>query len=334
MKFSNRQRLTVLGALLCATVVAQAQDAASRYPDRPVRLVRLVVPYAAGGGTDIMARQLARKASELLGQPIVVDNKPGAGTVLAANEVAKAAPDGYTLLWGDSATYAVNPHVYKKIAYDPLTSFAPVTTTLRGALVLAVASRLGVNSVGELIAYARAHPNQMSYGTPGNATPHHLAMEAFKIQAGGLTIQHVPYKGEAPALQDLMGGSLDVMFVGGRIAKAQADAGKIKILAFAGARRNTAMPELPTISEAGLPGFASEYWHGIVAPAKTPAAIVNKLNAAFAKSMASAELQAWLKETGAGTEWFASTPAQMQEHIAREHKGAGVLVKAIGLTLD
>lgn len=331
MRLNKRHTLALLCAWLAGSTAALADDAASAYPARPIRLV---VPYAAGGGTDIMARQLARKAGALLGQSIVVDNKPGAGTVLAANEVAKAAPDGYTLLWGDSATYAVNPHVYKKIGYDPLTSFAPVTTTLRGALVLVVTPRLGVQSVRELIAYARQHPNQLSYGTPGNATPHHLAMESFKIQAGGLTIQHAPYKGEAPALQDVMGGSLDLMFVGGRIAKVQADAGKVRILAFAGAHRNQAMAELPTIAEAGLPGFASEYWHGIVAPARTPSAIVGKLNAAFTQAMASAELQAWLKETGAGTEWFASTPAHMQEHIVREHKSAGALVKAIALTLD
>lgn len=326
-----KRRWALLLAALCLSPLTFAQDTAKNYPSRPIRLV---VPYAAGGGTDILARHLAKHASESLGQQIVVDNKPGAGTVLGANEVAKAAPDGYTLLWGDSATFAVNPHVYKKIAYDPLTSFTPVTQTIKGALVLVVSPKLGVKSVSELIAYAKNNPGKLSYGTPGNATPHHLAMEAFKLQAGGLAIQHAPYKGEAPALQDLVGGTIDVMFVGGRIAKPQILAGKVLPLAVAGSSRNVTLPEVPTVSDAGLKGYVSEYWHGIVVPAGTPAPVVQKLNAAFVTSMRSPELVAWLKESGAGTEWTDSTPAGMRAHMQREIKSAGVLVKAIGLTMD
>lgn len=332
MLTNKRQATALLAAtLLGASPWAQAQNADRTYPTRPIRLV---VPYAAGGGTDILARQLARQVGGALGQPIVIDNKPGAGTMLGASEVAKAPPDGYTLLWGDSATFAVNPHVYKKIAYDPVSSFAPVSLTIKGALVLVVSPRLGVKDVNELIAYAKKNPGKLSYGTPGSATPHHLAMESFKLRAGGLSIQHVPYKGEAPALQDLVGGNLDVMFVGGRIAKPQADAGKLLVLAVAGSKRSSAMPEVLTVSEAGLKGYSSEYWHGVVAPAGTPAPIVKKLNAAFVNAMRSPELVAWLKESGAGTEWNSSTPAEMQAHIKREVTSAGELVKAMGLTLD
>lgn len=331
---NSRKRL----ALACIAVAcfgvgtsAFAQKSPDRYPNRPIRLV---VPYAAGGGTDILARQLAKRASESLGQQFVVDNKPGAGTVLGANEVARAKPDGYTLLWGDSATFAVNPHVYRKISYDPLTSFSPVTLTIKGSTVLAVSPALGVNSVAELIAYAKAHPGKLSYGTPGNATPHHLAMEAFKLKAGGLQIEHVPYKGESPAMLDVVAGNLGLMFAGGRVAKAQADAGKVVLLATAGAHRNLSLPALPTVAEAGLKGFASDYWHGIVAPAGTPAAVINTLNAAFVEAMRTPELVAWLKSSGGGTEWTGSTPAEMRAHMQRELQSAGQLVKAIDLKMD
>ncbi len=332
MIIRKRQALLWVVALYLGTATsAFAQKTTDAFPSRPIRLV---VPYAAGGGTDILARQLAKQASDRLGQQIVVDNKPGAGTVLGAADVARATPDGYTLLWGDSATFSVNPHVYRKISYDPLSSFTPVTLTVRGATVLAVSPRLGVKNVAELIAYVKTHPGKLSYGTPGNATPHHLAMEAFKIKAGGLEIEHVPYKGEAPALQDLVAGNLSLMFSGPRIAKAQADAGTVLLLATAGAKRNLSLPALPTVAEAGLQGFAAEYWHGIVAPAGTPSALVNKLNSAFVEAIRSPELVAWIKQSGAGTEWTGSTPAEMGTHMQRELQSAGKLVKAINLQMD
>jgi tripartite-type tricarboxylate transporter receptor subunit TctC len=320
-------------ALLClgGATQAQAQDGAANYPNRPIRLV---VPYAAGGGTDVLARQVARKVSENLGQPVVVDNKPGAGTTLGAGEVAKAEPDGYTLLWGDNATFAVNPHVYKKMAYDPLQSFAPVTLTVKGALVLIASNRLGVKSVSDLVAHAKAHPNTLSYGTPGSGTPHHLTMEALKLKAGGLAIQHVPYRGEAPALQDLLGGSIDLMFAGARVAKPQVETARVVALAVSGSKRNAAMPSVPTVDEAGLKGFAFEYWHGVVAPAKTPVDIVNKINAAIVKALRAPDLVDWINNAGSGAEWTGSSPAEMQAHMGRELKASGELVQAIGLTAD
>jgi len=332
MPITRRRTMAMLAAALltaCAATIANASP--NNFPVKPIRLV---VPYAAGGGTDILARQIAKQAGDYMGQPIIVDNKPGAGTVLGASEVAKATPDGYTLLWGDSATFALNPHVYKKLPYDPLKSFAPVTLTMRGSLVMVASSKLNVKNVAELIAYASKNPHKLSYGTAGNGTPHHLAMESFKLRAGGIDIQHVPYKGEAPAMQDLLSGSFDVMFAGARVVKAQVDSGKINILAVAGGRRNSAMPEVPTVAEAGLKDYASEYWHGVVAPAGTPAPVVEKLNAAFNNALKSPEMVAWMNNAGSGGEWTGSTPAEMAAHIQRETKAYGEIVKKIGLSLD
>jgi tripartite-type tricarboxylate transporter receptor subunit TctC len=294
----------------------------------------LLVPYAAGGGTDVMARQVAQAAAEYLGQTIIVENKPGAGTTIAAAEVARAPADGYTILWGDSGTFALNPHVYARLAYDPLASFAPVTLTVRGMLALSVApARVPVKDVNQLIAYVRSHPGKLSYGTPGNGTPHHLAMEAFKLHAGGLSIQHIPYKGEAPAMQDLVAGNLDMMFSGVRIAGAQAQGGKIATLAVSGPQRNPVLPNVPTLQEAGVKGFSYQYWHGIVAPAKTPPEVVARLNAAFTKALNSAAVANWLR-TVPGVEPAASTPAEMHAYMVQELKSAGELARTIHLKLD
>lgn len=331
MPIHTRRTTLLIGSLALASLASPLALAQDNFPNRPIRLV---VPYAAGGGTDILARQLSTKVSELLGQPIVVDNRPGAGTTIGATEVARAAPDGYTLLWGDNATYALNPHVYKKLAYDPVTSFTPISLTVRGSLVLLAADRVGVKSVNDLIAMAKSQPGKLSYGTPGNGTPHHLAMEALKLRAGNLQIQHIPYRGEAPAVQDLIGGTLHVMFAGARVAKPQTESGRAHALAVSGGKRNPTMPQVPTVSEAGLTGYSSEYWHGVVAPAKTPADVVTRINTAFVKAMASPEMVGWINNAGSGAEWTGSSPTEMQAHIQQEIKNAGELVKAIGLSMD
>lgn len=328
MPLLRRRVLTVLAVttLVAGVPVAHAQD----FPSRPIRLV---VPYAAGGGTDVLARQVAKVAAEYLGQTIVIDNKPGAGTTIAAAEVAKAKPDGYTLLWGDSGTFALNPHVYTRLSYDPLTSFAPVTLTIRGMLALSVSTRLPVKSVAELVDHVRANPGKLSYGTPGSGTPHHLAMESFKIRAGKLDIHHIPYKGEAPAMQDLVAGTLDLMFSGVRIAKAQSEGAKVLTLAVSGPRRNAVIPGVATLDEAGMKGFAYQYWHGIVAPAGTRPDVVGRVNAAFVQALHAPELVQWLR-TVPGVEPSPGTPAEMSAYMAQELKGAGELVAAINLKLD
>lgn len=324
----HRRRIG-LALASAATLAACGLAHAQSFPDRPIRLI---VPYAAGGGTDLLAREIARVASKNLGQSIVIDNKPGAGTTIAAGEVARSAPDGYTLMWGDNATFALNPHVYQKLPYDPL-ALSPVTLTVKGSLVLATSSRLGVRTVPQLIDYAKANPDKLSYGTPGNGSPHHLAMEAFKIKAGNLSIQHVPYKGEAPAIQDLVAGNLDVMFSGARVAKAQMVGGKIQVIGASGPTRNPILPETPTVAEAGLPGFSYQYWHALVAPPKTPPEVIAKLNGAFTKALGDAELRAWLAST-AGVDAAPSTPAQMYDFMRKELARSAEIVKAIGLKLD
>lgn len=326
---SKIQRRTLVGLAASVALGAPMFAVAQGFPTQSIRLV---VPYAAGGGTDVLARQVAKAAESYLGQTIIIDNKPGAGTTIAATEVANAKPDGYTILWGDNATYAVNPHVYTKLAYDPITSFAPVTLVIRGMLALSVSTQLPVKSVPDLLAYAKKNPDKLSYGTPGNGTPHHLAMESFK-RAGGVSLQHVPYKGEAPAMQDLIPGTIDVMFSGVRIAKAQSEGGKVLTLAVSGPQRNPVVPNIPTLDEAGMKGFAYQYWHGIVAPAKTPPEVVARLNDAFVKALKSPEVSNWIR-TVPGAEPAPSTPAEMSAYMATELKSAGELVKAIGLKMD
>jgi tripartite-type tricarboxylate transporter receptor subunit TctC len=318
--------MAALPVALCSAAPVLGQE----FPNRPIRVV---VPYAAGGGTDILARQISKVAAEKLGQQIVIDNRPGAGTTIAAGDVAKADPDGYTLLWGDSGTFALNPHVYTKLSYDPLGSFAPVTLTVRGMLALSVASRVPVTNVEELIAYVRARPGKLFYGTPGNGTPHHLAMESFRLAAGGLSIQHVPYKGEAPAMHDLVGGTIDMMFSGVRLAKAQREGGKVNTLAVSGTRRNPVVPELATLDEAGVKGFSYQYWHGLVAPAGTPPKVIGRLNAAFVSALNSPELSTWIRNVP-GAEPAGSSPEEMRAHMAQEFKSAGELARAINLKLD
>ena len=206
-------------ALAGSAVLAFGAQASPTYPSKPIRLV---VPYVAGGGTDVLARQVARYVGDVLQQPIVVDNKPGAGTTIAAVDVAKSAADGYTVLWGDSATFAVNPFMYRHLAYDPVKSFAPVTLTVKSTLALSVNSRLPIKDARSLAAYAKANPGKLSYGSPGNGSPHHLFMEEFRQAAGGLDMVHVPYKGESPAMQDVAAGNVDTMFSGASVALAQA----------------------------------------------------------------------------------------------------------------
>lgn len=311
--------------VLSGTALADAS-----YPNKPIRLI---VPYAAGGGTDVIARKISHVMSEVLKQSIVVDNKPGAGTAIAAADLAKSAPDGYTVLWGDNSTYVVNQFLYKNLSYSPSKSFAPVGVTVKGGLVLSVNAAIPANNVQEFIQYAKANPGKLAYGTPGNGTPHHLMMEGFKKAAGGLDIQHAPYKGEGPAMNELVGGSLQTMFSGARVGVSTASTGKIKNLAFSGLERNKATPGVPTFAEAGFPNFVNEYWHGLSVPAGTPAAVIDKLNAALKTAVQNPELLDWL-HTIAGVRAIASTPAEMRTLMETEAKTTGELLKSLDLQIN
>ena len=325
MKLTRRLLTATLASVLCVPAAFAQAD----YPSKPVRIV---VPYAAGGGTDAVARVVAKAMTTHLGQTVLVDNKPGSGTAIGASEVARAAPDGYTLLWGDNTTFALNPFLYKKLSYAPLEDFAPISLTLRGALVLVVSPSLGVNSLPELLAYVKARPGKLQYGSAGNGTPHHLAMEALKLKAG-LDILHVPYKGEGPGLNDVLGGQTQLMFVGTTIAKQHSEAGRIKPLAMAGSTRNPLLPHVPTVAEGGVAGFDSSYWHALVAPAKTPDAVIQKLNEAYAKASRDPEVLNFLAKAG-GNALVATTPQQARAHFQEQTRLGGELIKAINLTMD
>ena len=316
----------ILGIIALALAsVAQAQN----YPSKPIKLV---VPYPAGGGTDFFARTVGAKMSENLGQQIVVDNRPGAATMIGAEAVARSPADGYTLLLGDSATYAVNPALYSKVPYDPQKDFAPVSLTGRFALLLVVNPAITpAKSVKELIEQAKKDPGKFNYASPGSGTPHHLAMELFKQQAG-IDLVHVPYKGAAPAVQDLLGGQVPIMFLDLAAGGSHIRSGKLTALAVASPKRIAALPDVPTIAEAGVPGFEAWAWQGLAVPAKTPSDIIAKLNAEYAKAISDPALKQ--KIVDAGIEPLHSTPQQMTDYVKSEAVKWAQVVKSGNITVD
>jgi len=262
-------------ALACVAATASAQPARD-FPNRPIRLV---VPFPAAGPTDVVARLIGQKMTERLGQPVIVENRAGAGGSIGAAAVANAAPDGHTLVMGSTANMAINVTLMAgKLSYHPLKNFAPVNLAAVAPNILAVRPNLPANSVREFIADARTRPNKITYASGGVGTPSHLAAELFKTMTG-IEMLHVPYKGSIPALADVMSGQVDLMFDSMSSALPFAQAGKLKALAQTGSRRSAAAPQLPTIDEAGLPGYDVVGWFGILAPAGTPAGIVGKLSA-------------------------------------------------------
>ena len=315
------KRLTIAGfALTTIAVAADAQD----YPSRPITLV---VPYAAGGGNDIMARVAGEKMSPVLGQQIVIENRGGAGGSIATRAIAKAAPDGYTLGLGGTGTLAINPTLYHNVGYDPRKDFAPVGLIGTSALVLVIHPSIPAHSVKELIAYAKANPGKLSYASAGVGSGIHLAAEYFRFQAG-IEMTHVPYKGSAPALTDLVGGHVSMYFSSMPPAIALVKEGKIRALGVTGLTRSPIFHELPTISETALPGFEAVLHYGIVAPAGTPKPIVTKLNAALRQAVMSDELKQ--KLAADGTEPLASTPEQYAADIDKEETKWSAIVKKSG----
>lgn len=304
--------------LLCALAAVSVSAGAQNYPTKPIRLI---VPYPAGGATDFFARLVFPKMGEALGQQVVVENRPGAGTAIGASEVARSAPDGYTLLLGDAGTYAFNPTLYKKLSYDPAKDFAPVSLTGRFALILAVHPGMPAKSVKEFVQAAKSQPGKVNYGAPGPGSPIHLAMEFFR-QRAGLAMTPIPYKGGADAMNDLIGGRISAMFPDIASALPQIKGGKLRPLAVASAKRVAALPDVPTIGESGYPGFEAWAWQGFVAPAKTPRPIIMQLNAEFAKVMSDPVIKQRLSESG--FELQTSTPdefaAYMKSEIAKWRK--------------
>lgn len=265
------------------------------YPAKPIRLI---VPYPAGGGTDFFARSVGAQLSLQLGQQVVVENRPGAATIIGADAVAKSPADGYTLLLGDTATFAVNSSLYKKLPYDPLKDLAPVSLTGRFALLLVVnPASIKATSVKELIEEAKKAPGSFNYASPGPGSPHHLAMEMFKERTG-TQFTHVPYKGSGPAIQDLLGGQIPLMFLDLAAGAPQIKSGKLKALAVASDKRIAALPDLPTVAESGVPGFEAWAWQAIAVPTGTPREIVAKLNAEYRRAIGMPELRQKLIDAG------------------------------------
>jgi tripartite-type tricarboxylate transporter receptor subunit TctC len=319
----------VLVAVLAAVLLLGTEAGAQSYPAKPIRLI---VPYPAGGATDFFARLVFPKVGDALGQPVVVENRPGAGTAIGASEVARSAADGYTLLLGDAGTYAFNPTLYKKLSYDPAKDFAPVSLTGRFALILAVnPSVLNVSSVDAFVQAAKQAPGKLDYGAPGPGSPIHLAMELFK-QRAGISMTPIPYKGGADALSDLIGGRIGALFPDIATGLPQIRAGKIKALAVASEKRVAALPGLPTLGESGYPGFEAWAWQGFVAPAGTPHDVVMKLNGAFAKVMADPAIKLRLSESG--FEPQTSTPEQFATYMKSEIAKWAKVIRDSNISLD
>lgn len=317
---------TLTSAVLTTLLAAPLVSGTAFAQDYPTRSIRMVVPFAPGGGTDFSARTIAQSMTDSFGQTVIVDNKPGAATNIGAEIVAKAAPDGYTLLLSSGSTFAMNPAISKKTPYDTFRDFTPVGSFSRYVLLLVVAPDVPVKSVQEFITYAKARPGQLSFGSPGLNSSHQLAMELF-MQRTGLTMIHVPFKGAAPAMQEIIAGRVNSMFQDLATALQQIKAGKLRALGVASDKRFPSMPEVPTVSEAGVAGFDASAWIGIVAPTGTPVAIINKLNAEMNKVLANPGLLQKLADTGA--EPLPGTPAQFGALLRREaDKWAEVIKKA------
>jgi tripartite-type tricarboxylate transporter receptor subunit TctC len=312
---------------LLLTVVATGASAQG-YPNKPIRIV---VPFPAGGATDLLARAAAQKLTEAWGQPVVVDNRPGAGGNIGSELVAKAAPDGYTLEMGTVGTHAINASLYAKMPYDHVKDFAPVILVASVPNVLVVNPALPVNSVAELIAYGKANPGKLNFASSGNGTSIHLSGELFKVMAG-VQMTHVPYKGSAPALQDLIAGQVQLMFDNLPPSLPQIKGGKLRALAVTSAVRAPALPDVPTVAEAGLPGFEASSWFGILAPAGTPPEVIARLNAEIAKWLASPEAKEKMLALGANA--IGGTPEDFAKHIAAETAKWQRVVKASGAKVD
>jgi tripartite-type tricarboxylate transporter receptor subunit TctC len=302
-------RLTL--SLLLGLAVMSPAGAQSTYPVRPVRIV---VPSPPAGGTDIVARVLADHLSKALGQPFVVENRPGAGNMIGIESVARAAPDGYTLLMVPS-TLALNSVLYKKVNYDPVKDFSPITVAASAPNVLVINPKVPAKSLAEFIALAKAKPGDLTYGTPGIGTSPHMSMELLKSLAG-IDIRHIPYRGTAPALTDVVSGQITGMFSNALSVRAQIEAGQVRALGLSGIKHSTALPNVPPIAEAGVPGYDATQWYGLVAPAGVPSDIIARIHGEAVKALASQEMSEKLAADGA--EAVGNTPAEFAALIKSE----------------
>ena len=318
-------RLALMVAALPA--VLWAPPALAIYPER---IVRIIVPFAPGGGTDVVARTLAHEMEKDLGTSVIIENKPGAGTIVGTQAVAVSKPDGYTLLMGTFAN-AVNPSLHAKLPYDPHKDFVPVALIARSFNIVVVNPKSSLHSIADLIAAAKANPGRMTFGTFGAGTSAHLAGELFKDMAR-VNLTAVPYKGAAPGITDLIGGQIDVMFTTVASAAALIESGQLRAIAVTSAGRSPAFPQLPTVAEAGVPGYAAATWTGVIAPAGVPRPIVDKLNLAINRAMTSDAFREKFAKTG--DEPGGGTPEDFALAIKTDSAKWGDLIKRAGIKMQ
>jgi tripartite-type tricarboxylate transporter receptor subunit TctC len=312
-------RAAALAALACGAALAQS------YPAKPIRIL---IAQAPGSATDVISRVVGNRLSEALGQPVVIEARPGAGGVVGTEAAAHATADGYTLFMGNNSTHGSNPALYEKLPYDAVKDFAPITFVASVPYVLVVDPSLPVKSVQELIAYAKARPGKINFASAGNGSTHHFCGELLKSMAG-IDLVHVPYKGSGPGIAGLLGGEVSMMFANVADIGAQVKSGKVKPLAVTTTKRAALLPEVPTMAEAGLAGFEIQSWFGLLAPAGTPAPVVARLNAEAAKVLARSDVKATL--AAQGLEVAASSPEQFAAYIKSEIARFAKIAKAAGI---
>jgi tripartite-type tricarboxylate transporter receptor subunit TctC len=316
----GRAAVALVAAAVSQQVFPQSGPAAG-FPDKPIRFV---VPYAPGGNTDLIARTLSEKMSPRLGHTVVVDNRPGGGTLIGTDLVARARPDGYTILLSTIATHAINPHLHQKLSYDPFRDFEPVVLVARGPFLVVVPPSLPASNIKDLVALAQSKPGSITFGSGGPGSPQHLAVEIFKSVAS-VDMTHVPYKGSAPAIIDLVGARISTMF--DNTAMQHVKGGKLRAIAVTGVKRTPVAPDVPTIRESGIL-YDFYTWQGVSAPARTPAPIVAKLNAEMAHALKLSDVQQRLTQDGA--EIVAGSPRQYGDWIKVEYERMAKAVKDSG----
>jgi len=321
------KRFTILVCLVLGTL-AGVSSAAQTFPNRPVRLI---VPFPPGGGTDILARPVAEALSKKWGQPVVVENKGGAGGSIGTDAAAKAAPDGYTLVLGTVGTHAINQSLYRKLPYDGVRDFDTITLMANTPNILVVNPNVAAKSVQELISFAKTHPGKLNYASPGNGTPPHLAAEMFKKLAD-VSITHVPYKGTGPALTDLMGGTVDLMIGNAPAVLPYVKSKKLRALASTSETRPGILPDLPTLSESGLKGYEADTWYGIFTAKGTPIETINKLNADLVAVLNSDKIRSFFAAQGA--EVIANSPQTASQKVRADVQKWKTVIDDLNLKLD
>lgn len=315
-------RFTRLFALVCGVLVAALAGPAQAYPDKPIRII---APFPAGGLVDVLARAVGDEMSKSLGQPVIVENKPGAGGNLGAAMVANAAPDGYTLMMTSPGIQSINQFLYKEMPFDPDKAFTPISLVADMPMLVLVHPKTNIKTLKDLIAAGKANPEKLNFGSAGVGTTGHLGQELL-VYAAGIKVKHVPYRGAAPAVNDLLGGHLDGVVDNPPIVMAHIKSGALIALAVAGPERLAALPDVPTAKEAGLPAWQASSWFGLMAPAGTPAEIVKKLNAEVAKAVRQPSMQRFVGESGMKV--MSNSPEEFAKLILDERKKWGEIIKA------